>query len=178
MDYNFDEEIKPKTEIKKTKDENHYHQHVGMARIQDGMDFTAGTGNVMMVGLDQFGNKTFYQGTVTSGASIDVVTTVQRLALTPTSGQTVFDTNLLSLFTYYSGTWYSPTAGSSGTDTIEQFLNQTGATITLANAPTFISGVYREGQRLVSTGDYTRVGAVITFVTALSADDVEVVYKY
>lgn len=108
--YNFDEEKTLEKIVKKKikEEEAHYHQYVGMNRIQDGTDFTSGTGNVMMVGTDQFGNKVFYQGTVTTGATIETKTTAQRLVLTATDGETVFDTDLLSLYTYYGGTWYTP----------------------------------------------------------------------
>ena len=54
----------------------------------------------------------------------------------------------------------------------------TGTTMVLANSPTFIYGVYLNGQRLTKTVDYTITTNTVTFLVALVADSVTVVYKY
>ncbi len=54
----------------------------------------------------------------------------------------------------------------------------TGTTMTLANSPTFVYGVYLNGQRLTLTADYTISTVTVTFGWALAADKVTVVYKY
>jgi len=54
----------------------------------------------------------------------------------------------------------------------------TGTTMTLANTPLFIYAVFKNGQQLNLTADYTIVGAVITFINPLVADVITVVYQY
>lgn len=54
----------------------------------------------------------------------------------------------------------------------------TGLTMTLPNTPTFVFGVYLNGQRLTKTSDYTVTTVTVTFAEALVADRVTVVYKY
>ncbi|CAK0770552.1 hypothetical protein CCP3SC1AL1_510007 [Gammaproteobacteria bacterium] len=54
----------------------------------------------------------------------------------------------------------------------------TGTTMVLTQTPTFIYGVFLNGQRLTLTVDYTVSGATITFLVALVADSVTVSYKY
>ncbi len=54
----------------------------------------------------------------------------------------------------------------------------TGTTMTLTNTPTFVFGVYLNGQRLTVTTDYTIATVTVTFAEALVADKVSVVYKY
>lgn len=53
----------------------------------------------------------------------------------------------------------------------------TGSTVTLPQTPTFIYGVYKNGQKLTLTTDYSVVANVITFVNVLAADLISVVYK-
>ena len=48
----------------------------------------------------------------------------------------------------------------------------------LPNTPTFIYGVYYNGQYLTLTTDYTISGATITFVTTMASDSITVVYEY
>ncbi len=67
---------------------------------------------------------------------------------------------------------------TSLSNNLEDTQSITGTTMTLANTPTFIYGVYLNGQRLTKTTDYSIVGAVITFVQTLATDSVTVVYKY
>lgn len=54
----------------------------------------------------------------------------------------------------------------------------TGTGYVLSNIPLFIYGVYKNGQRLTLTTDYTIVGATITFIESLIADSITVSYKY
>ena len=54
----------------------------------------------------------------------------------------------------------------------------TGTSMVLTQTPTFIYGVFLNGQRLTLTVDYTVSGATITFLVALVADSVTVSYKY
>ena len=54
----------------------------------------------------------------------------------------------------------------------------TGTTMTLAHTPTFVFGVYYNGQRLTNVDDYSVSGTTVTFTFSLSADKVTVVYKY
>jgi len=55
----------------------------------------------------------------------------------------------------------------------------TGATMTLTQTPTFVFGVYLNGQRLTKTTDYTVATNVVTFVSFTpAADYITAVYKY
>ena len=53
----------------------------------------------------------------------------------------------------------------------------TGSTVTLPQTPVFIYGVYKNGQKLTVTTDYSIAGNTITFVNALAADLISTVYK-
>lgn len=54
----------------------------------------------------------------------------------------------------------------------------TGTSIVLPNTPTFIYGVFMNGQRLTTTTDYSITGATITLVNAASSDLFTITYKY
>ena len=54
----------------------------------------------------------------------------------------------------------------------------TGTSMTLPNTPTFIYGVYRNGQYLTVTTDYTIATSTITFTDTLASDLITVVYEY
>lgn len=62
-------------------------------------------------------------------------------------------------------------------DTAENY-TVTGLTQTILQTPVFIYGVFLNGQRLTVTTDYTVAGTTITFVNALAADLVTIVYSY
>lgn len=53
----------------------------------------------------------------------------------------------------------------------------TGTTFVIPQTPTFIYGVYLNGQKLTVGTDYSVVGNIITFVNTLTAELVSVVYK-
>ncbi len=72
------------------------------------------------------------------------------------------------------GTWQTIT---SGTDTEETF-TVTGTTQALSNTPSFIYGVYMNGQRLTLAIDYTITTNTITFTNAMASDSITVSYKY
>lgn len=63
------------------------------------------------------------------------------------------------------------------TDTVETY-TVTGTTQAILHTPTFIYGVFMNGQRLALTTDYTISGTTITFVNALDSDSITVVYSY
>lgn len=61
----------------------------------------------------------------------------------------------------------------------EEAQTVTGATMTLIRTPTFVFGVYLNGQRLTKTTDYTVAANVVTFVSFTpAADYITVVFKY
>lgn len=61
----------------------------------------------------------------------------------------------------------------------EEAQTVTGATMTLIRTPTFVFGVYLNGQRLTKTTDYTVATNVVTFVSFVpAADYITVVFKY
>lgn len=69
----------------------------------------------------------------------------------------------------------SPSGVGNNTEDTESV---TGTSMVLTNTPTFIYGVFLNGQRLTLTVDYTVLGATITFLVALDSDSVTVSYKY
>ena len=64
------------------------------------------------------------------------------------------------------------------TNTTTDTQSITGTTMTLANTPTFIYGVYKNGQLLTLTTDYTILTTTITFLNSLDADTISVVYRF
>lgn len=62
-------------------------------------------------------------------------------------------------------------------DTAETY-TVTGLTQSLLHTPSFVYGVFMNGQRLTNTVDYTISGTTITFVNSLSADSITIVYSY
>ena len=67
---------------------------------------------------------------------------------------------------------------SSSQNDVDDSQTITGTTMTLANTPTFVYGIYMNGQRLVKTADYSISGVTITFTFTASADSMVAVYKY
>ena len=63
-------------------------------------------------------------------------------------------------------------------DAQENFPSVTGPSVTTANVPNFVYFVSRNGQIMTDGVDYTRVGAVFTFVEALASDSITISYKY
>jgi len=84
------------------------------------------------------------------------------------------------LYTDADGRIYSGTLSSISNKATENFGLVTGLTVTLASTPTFIYGVYKNGQYLTEgvADDYTISGTTITFNVALAADKIVVVYEY
>lgn len=72
-------------------------------------------------------------------------------------------------------------SGSGGSSAInlqkDVNTNYSGAGFVLSFTPTFIFGIYRNGQLLTETTDYTIVGAVITFVDPFVAESFTAVYS-
>lgn len=67
---------------------------------------------------------------------------------------------------------------TNGTDAEQVNISVTGTVYNLSFAPTFIYGVYVNGQRYTNLIDYTVAGNVVTFTNALAADSVTISYKY
>jgi hypothetical protein len=77
--------------------------------------------------------------------------------------------------------WFTGGDGSGGsgtTNTTQTDPSVTGTAFVLANTPAFIYGVYVNGVFYTQGVDYTLAAATITFLVALAADQVTVVYRY
>lgn len=81
--------------------------------------------------------------------------------------------NIKATLKTYFDTLYSPVKTKT-TDT----QSITGTSMTVPNTPSFTYGVYRNGQFLTPTTDYSITGAVITFVDTLATDSITIVYEY
>ena len=78
--------------------------------------------------------------------------------------------------TDYDTQWATPSAGGTNVLQVYEANAVTGATVTLPVTPTSVTTVSLNGQLLQQTRDWTISGSVITFTTALTADDVHVEY--
>jgi hypothetical protein len=76
------------------------------------------------------------------------------------------------LKTYFDSLYQTKFTDVENTQTI------TGTSITLPNTPTFIYGVFMNGQRLTLTTDYTISTNTITLTTAADSDSFTIIYKY
>lgn len=81
------------------------------------------------------------------------------------SGQTV-QTTMNAVVAYFVSTAHLETHSVTGT------------TQSLVHVPTFIIGVFMNGQYLTYLTDYTISGNTITFVNTLSADSVTFIYNF
>jgi hypothetical protein len=67
--------------------------------------------------------------------------------------------------------------GAVGTD-IEEVFTVTGSSISLANSPSFVYGVFMNGVRLTVSVDYTIITTNIVLLNAALSDLFVVSYKY
>ena len=104
---------------------------------------------------------------------------VPRPATIPTGGSTGQVLSKTSA-TDYATQWVNQTGGGSGSTAVLVYeaTGVTGTTVTLPQTPMTngITNVLVNGQGQQQTRDWTISGAVLTFTTALSADDVHVEY--
>lgn len=121
------------------------------------------TGNVLASGALKTGTK--------AGVPVDGDVS------SPADGMLRIDTTNNNLYFRSNGQWRLTAGGSAAITTFEA-TNVTGATVTLPSLPAN-NGVFEvsvNGQAQQATRDWTISGQVITFTTALSADDVHVAY--